>query len=71
LFLSFATDDESTDVVAGNLALYNAWRAAGHSAEMHVYARGGHGFAMEPRGLPCDGWRDRYLDWLRSLAFLG
>lgn len=50
-----------------HLALYRTWWEAGHSAEMHVYARGGHGFAMRVQGAPCDGWYDRYLEWLRSL----
>ncbi|MET8795708.1 PEP/pyruvate-binding domain-containing protein [Nocardia sp. NPDC004568] len=36
------------------------------SVEMHVYDRGGHGFAEGPQGLPCDSWLGRYLDWVRS-----
>lgn len=66
LFLALATDDPGENVIAGNLALYRAWQSAGHSVEMHVYATGGHGFAMEPRGLPCDAWMDRYLDWVAT-----
>lgn len=62
-----AGDDPGDSVVSGNLALYAAWRDAGHSAEMHVYAHGGHGFAMRAQGAPCDTWFDRYLDWLRFL----
>ncbi|GAA5077510.1 alpha/beta hydrolase [Nocardia iowensis] len=66
LFIAFASDDTGENVVNGNLALYQAWQAAGHDVEMHVYARGGHGFAMEPQGLPCDTWMDRFLDWVRA-----
>ncbi|WP_107657884.1 alpha/beta hydrolase [Nocardia suismassiliense] len=66
LFLALAGDDPDENVVPGNLARYQAWRAAGHAAELHVYAQGGHGFAMEPRGLPCDTWMDRYLEWLAT-----
>jgi hypothetical protein len=44
--------------------VYRDWLATGGSAEMHLYAEGGHGFVAEQRGLPCDSWFDRYLDWL-------
>ncbi|MFB8275074.1 alpha/beta hydrolase [Nocardia colli] len=66
LFIAFASDDPGTNVIAGNLALYRAWQSAGHSVEMHVYATGGHGFAMEPHGRPADTWMDRYLDWVTT-----
>ncbi|MEU6037253.1 alpha/beta hydrolase [Actinomadura sp. NPDC047616] len=66
LFLAFASDDEGPNVVESNLSLYSAWRAAGRSVEMHVYAEGGHSFGWRLRGLPCDTWLDRCLDWLHS-----
>lgn len=60
-----AADDDLVD--AGNsIALYSAWRAAGRSAELHLYAQGGHGFALWPQGLPVDGWIDRFWAWLQS-----
>jgi acetyl esterase/lipase len=72
LYLTLATDDtgEEDTVVPSNLALYKAWRDAGHSVEMHIYAEGGHGFAREPQHLPCDTWIDRYVDWLRYLGLM-
>ncbi|GGL12207.1 alpha/beta hydrolase [Nocardia jinanensis] len=63
LFLAFATDDEDDGVVASCAALYRNWHEAGHPVEMHAYERGGHGFAEHDRGLPCDGWLDRYSEW--------
>jgi dienelactone hydrolase len=71
LFLALAGDDEGEGVVGGNLAVHRDWLAAGGSAEMHFYAEGGHGFANEDRGLPCEGWMDRYLDWMRRHAPVG
>jgi hypothetical protein len=56
---------------ARRLELYQAWQTAGHTVEMHVYAQGGHGFAIQADGLPAGTWMDRYLDWLRSQGFLG
>jgi acetyl esterase/lipase len=65
LFVVAAADDELVD--AGNsIALYSAWRAVGHRAELHIYAQGGHGFALWPQGLPVDGWMDRFWEWLQS-----
>ncbi|RDI53299.1 alpha/beta hydrolase [Nocardia mexicana] len=69
LFLCLAADDEGDGVLEGNLALHRNWLAAGRPVEMHVYERGGHGFAEGPRGLPCDTWLDRFLDWLRMHEF--
>jgi acetyl esterase/lipase len=68
-FIVMATDDDlgfaplSTEV-------YNAWLAAGRSAELHGYAKGGHGFAMLQRGLPVDTWPARFEDWLRFEGWL-
>jgi acetyl esterase/lipase len=53
LFLLFAGDDALVPP-GDSIRLYSAWRAAGKSAELHVYARGGHGFGMRKQGLPCD-----------------
>jgi acetyl esterase/lipase len=69
LFLATAGDDALVD--AGNsLALYEAWRAAGHPAELHVYARGGHGFALWRQGLPSDDWIERFWEWLEAEGFV-
>jgi acetyl esterase/lipase len=71
LFIAFASDDVGEGVVSSCLALYAAWHAAGRSAEMHVYATGGHRFAADPPGPPGSAWTDRYLDWLGHAGFLG
>ena len=39
-------------------------RPAGHSAELHMYARGGHGFGMREQKLPADSWIERFGEWL-------
>ncbi|MEU8898638.1 alpha/beta hydrolase [Nocardia sp. NPDC048505] len=69
LFLCLAADDPGENVLAGNLALHRDWLAAGRSVELHLYDRGGHGFAEGERGLPCDFWLDRYLDWQRAQGY--
>jgi acetyl esterase/lipase len=69
LFLVTAGDDPLVDA-QNSIALYSAWKAAGHRAELHVYAEGGHGFALNPQGLPVDTWTDRFWDWLRAEGFV-
>jgi hypothetical protein len=34
------------------------------SAELHIYAQGGHGFGMRTQNLPSDTWIDRFGEWL-------
>jgi acetyl esterase/lipase len=62
LFVLCAADDELC--AAGSVRLYEAWRAAGRPAELHLYEKGGHGFGMTPKGLPVDHWIERFGDWL-------
>jgi acetyl esterase/lipase len=69
LFIAAATDDEY-HLVPMSLGLYSKWLAAGHSAEIHIYSKGGHGFGMNQQNQPSDTWIDRFGDWLRIQGFL-
>ena len=60
LFLLCAADDDMA--VRRSLQLFPAWKAAGKSVELHIYAAGGHGFGMQKRGLPTDTWIERFGD---------
>jgi len=68
LFIALANDDELA--VDPGVALYCAWRAAGQSVELHIYAQGGHGFGMREQGLPADHWIDRFGEWLQVQGFM-
>jgi acetyl esterase/lipase len=70
LFLAHADDDKTVSPVDHTVRLYTAWKKAGIPAEMHIYARGGHGFGMRKKGLPTDGWIDRFREWLDLQGFL-
>lgn len=66
LFIACANDDPA--MPSTNCAdLYLGWRNAAHSAELHIYARGGHMFNMVPQGLPADRWIERFGDWIAVL----
>ncbi len=67
-FLVVSTDDAGS--APGTIRLYLALRAAGVSAELHVYATGGHGYGMRKMDKPCASWPQRCEDWLRSRGLL-
>ena len=46
-----------------SVTLYSKWVDEGGKAEMHMYSQGGHGFGMEPQGLPSDRWISRFYEW--------
>jgi acetyl esterase/lipase len=68
LFIAVAADDPVAAVSSAKLFL--DWRAAGRSAELHIYSQGGHGFGALKRGLPVDGWIDRFGEWLQIQGLL-
>jgi len=68
-FLVHANDD--TGVPAENSVMYYlALRNAGVPAEMHIYARGGHGFGMGWSDAALSTWPGRLADWLRVRGLL-
>lgn len=67
-FLVHAHDDPYSAV--GSARVYVALKEAGVPAELHIYARGGHGFGMWPSEFPASSWPRRAEEWMRSLGFL-
>ena len=65
LFTAVAQDDGLSQIVEG---LHRDWTAADRSSELHVFARGAHGFGMIRQGLPSDRWTDLFLSWLDDLG---
>jgi len=69
LFIALADDDEAVAPISG-ARLYEAWHEVGKPAELHIFARGGHGFGMKKQNLPSDSWIDLFKTWLASQGFL-
>src|SRR5215475_6887550 len=69
MFVAAATDD-NLGLALDSVALYEKWTAARKSVELHMYAKGGHGFGMHQNNLPTDHWIDRFADWLDLQGFL-
>jgi acetyl esterase/lipase len=67
LFFVHASDDTISEV-EHSVTFYLALKRAGIDAELHVYARGGHGFGVRPG--PCAGWMQCCTDWLRDRGML-
>jgi acetyl esterase/lipase len=69
MFIAAATDD-NLGLAPASVGLYVKWTEAHKSAELHMYAKGGHGFGMRKQNLPTDHWIDRFADWLDMEGFL-
>jgi acetyl esterase/lipase len=69
MFVAAATDDQ-LGLAPDSVALYERWTAAHKSAELHLYAKGGHGFGMRTQNLPTDHWIERFTDWLELQGWL-
>ncbi|HUL34289.1 MAG TPA: alpha/beta hydrolase [Candidatus Eisenbacteria bacterium] len=69
MFIAAATDDQ-LGLAPGSVELYEKWTEAKKPAELHMYAKGGHGFGMHKQNLPTDHWIDRFADWLELNGFL-
>jgi acetyl esterase/lipase len=69
IFIVAATDD-GFGLAPHSVELYSQWIANKHDAELHMYARGGHGFGMDSQHLPTDTWIERFAEWLDVQGFL-
>jgi acetyl esterase/lipase len=69
MFIAAATDD-NLGLMPTSLGLYEKWTGAKKSAELHIYAKGGHGFGMRKHDLPTDHWIDRFAEWLELEGWL-
>ena len=69
MFLAAASDDQ-LGLAPQSIALYEKWIGAHKSAELHLYAKGGHGFGMRKQNLATDHWIDRFADWLEQQGWL-
>ncbi len=69
VFIAAASDDQ-LGLAPHSVDLYNSWLAAKKPAELHLYAKGGHGFGMRKQNLPSDEWISRFSEWLQMQGLL-
>jgi acetyl esterase/lipase len=65
-FLTHAGDDKIVPVT-NSLSFYEAFNKNGVAADLHIYAKGGHGFGEIPT---FDEWFGRCLNWMRTAQFI-
>jgi acetyl esterase/lipase len=63
-------EDDPVDDVRNSIAYFLALRAAGAPVEMHIYAHGGHAFALRPTAQPITRWPALVETWLRTIGVL-
>jgi acetyl esterase/lipase len=63
------TEDDPVRV-EGVLHYFKALRDADVPAEMHLYAKGGHGYGLRRTDKPVTTWPDRAADWLKASGLL-
>ncbi len=68
VFLLVAHNDKSNPIEAGMLHL--EYKKRDLSAELHICAKGGHGFGMRKSGQPINDWPQRCAEWMKSLGYL-
>ncbi|TAJ70174.1 MAG: alpha/beta hydrolase [Phenylobacterium sp.] len=68
-FIVTAADDPLLPARA-SIPIFNAWKAAGRPAELHIYERGGHGFGMTPKGASSDHWFEEFVWWMEARGLL-
>ena len=61
--LAICASDDPLLLAADTAKLYMEWIDEGHTAEMHLYSKGGHGFGMQRQGIPADEWIQRFYEW--------
>src|SRR5206468_1258030 len=67
-FIVQAEDDHS--YVNSSLAYFAALKNAKVSAEMHLYAEGGHGYGLRRTDKPVTHWPELVESWLRTIGMI-
>jgi acetyl esterase/lipase len=59
------TEDDGVRVET-SLFYYLALKKAGIPVEMHLYAKGGHGYGMRAKGTGIETWPERMKEWMQT-----
>ena len=68
--LVHAGDDKGVTSPSGSALLYLEYKKLNLPAELHIYAKGGHGFGMRKSGLATAEWLVRVGEWMGSMGWL-
>ncbi|MFC3415270.1 alpha/beta hydrolase [Algoriphagus hitonicola] len=65
-FLVHAQDDQAVPI-QNSILYYQALHASGVKASLHIYPKGGHGFAFGRNRGAVENWTGVLLDWIKNL----
>ena len=68
VFMLVAHDDGANPTEAA--MIYLEYKKLSLSAELHICAKGGHGFGMRQDGKPINDWSKRCAEWMKIQGFL-
>lgn len=68
-FLFHAKDDKVV-LVENSVAMHEALKKNNVPAELHVFAKGGHGFGMRPTNPETDTWPQLLEQWMLKMNFM-
>jgi acetyl esterase/lipase len=63
-------EDDPTDNVHNSLIYYDALKKANVPAEMHLFAKGGHGFGLRRTKNPVTNWPTLAETWLKNIGMI-
>ncbi|MGQ7871443.1 alpha/beta hydrolase [Sunxiuqinia sp. sy24] len=63
-------DDDKAVIPENSIAFYRALKEYAIPAELHIFAKGGHGFGMTDRDIPAAKWPALFTDWLKSMEII-
>jgi len=64
-------NDDRPDISEGMAQLYLKYKQAQVPAELHIYAKVGHGFGIRPENKGAvTGWPQEVMLWLEDMGFL-
>lgn len=63
-------EDDNVDSVNSSLAYFSELQKAGVPAELHIYAKGGHGFGLRRTKHPITAWPRLAETWLHTIGII-
>lgn len=68
--LVHAHDDKGLTSASASALIYLEYKKLGLPCELHIYAKGGHGFGMKKAGGPVNDWHVRVGEWIKAMGWL-
>lgn len=64
------SDDDKAVPSRNSIEFYLALKRNNVPAEMHIFAKGGHGYGISKRNQSADQWPELFYQWLKAMAII-